>query len=255
MLELYNRSTSTCSQKVRISLAEKNLDYVDRQVNNMVNENLSPEYLKLNPNGVVPTLVHYGNVILDSSVICEYLDEVFPQVSLTPEGPVSRAKMRAWMRFMEEVPTAAIRVPSFHMAIAQRFAGMDEKTFITEQANIRPLRKHLYRRMGVKGFSNEDVATSLEQLDLTLSRMQAALANGPWLMGGQFTLADVIVIPTIDRMNDLGLADMWKKKYPLIEPWYRRFQARPSFKKAFGPGSRLSESQQYRIKLLAIPLP
>ena len=85
MLELYNRGTSTCSQKVRISLAEKNLDYVDRQVNNMVNENLSPEYLKLNPNGVVPTLVHDGNVILETA---DSLRPLLGWLSTLPLGEV-----------------------------------------------------------------------------------------------------------------------------------------------------------------------
>ncbi len=102
MIELYNRLTSTCSQKVRMCLAEKHLDYDDIWIDGNKKENLSPEYLKLNPNGVVPTMVHDGKVIIDSSVICEYLDEVFPHPSLSPNDPVERAQMRAWMRFAEE---------------------------------------------------------------------------------------------------------------------------------------------------------
>jgi len=127
MLELYHAPQSTCSQKVRIALAEKNLDWTERRVNLPKNEQLRPEYLKLNPNGVVPTLVHDGKVIIDSSVILEYLDEVFPKPLLSPADPARRAQMRAWMRFLEEVPTAAIGVPSFHMALANRFNELDEK--------------------------------------------------------------------------------------------------------------------------------
>ena len=78
MLELYNTPHSTCSQKVRICLAEKNLEWTDRHVNLATKEHLAPAYLKINPNGVVPTLIHDGAVITDSSVICEYIDEVFP---------------------------------------------------------------------------------------------------------------------------------------------------------------------------------
>ena len=74
MIELYHAHPSTCSQKVRLCLAEKGLDYTSRTVNLRANENLSPAYLALNPNGVVPTMVHDGHVIIDSSVICEYLD-------------------------------------------------------------------------------------------------------------------------------------------------------------------------------------
>jgi len=59
---------------------------------------LQPAYLALNPNGVVPTLVHNGAVIINSSVICKYLDEVFPENSLSMSGPVGQAHMRKWLR-------------------------------------------------------------------------------------------------------------------------------------------------------------
>ena len=98
MLTLYHADHSTCSQKVRICLAEKGLEFESRIVNLATKEHLEPEYLELNPNGVVPTLVHDGTVVLDSSVILEYLDEVFPTPPLTPSEPGERARMRAWMR-------------------------------------------------------------------------------------------------------------------------------------------------------------
>lgn len=251
-LELYHAPQSTCSQKVRISLAEKNLDWVDRRVNLAKNEQLRPEYLKLNPNGVVPTLVHDGHVIIDSSVILEYLDEVFPTPSLTPADAPSRAQMRAWMRFLEEVPTAAIRVPSFHMALAKRFNALDEAEFCKSEADVRPLRKNFYRRMGPQGFSDEDVAASLDELKRTVDRMEAALERGPWLLGEDYTLADIIVTPSIDRMNDLGLSAIWSQR-PRVTAWYARMQARPAFKKAYPPGSRFSEIMP--IKPLHVPVP
>jgi glutathione S-transferase len=240
MLELCHYPTSTCSQKVRLCLAEKGLDFVSRIVDLRANENLTPEYLALNPNGVVPTLVHDGHVICDSSVICEYLDEVFPAVPLTPADPVERAHMRKWLRFFEEVPTVAIRVPTFHLALAP-FRGVPPEEFRTAHADVRPLRKHFYRRMGPEGFSSEEIEASLDQLDLTLRRMEAALAEGPWLMGAQFTLADIVVIPTIDRIDDLGLAHLWAR-YPAVADWYERVKLRPSFAAAFYPGSRISQS-------------
>ena len=240
MLELYHTATSTCSQKVRMTLAEKGVAFVSRNVNLRLNENLSPEYLKLNPNGVVPTLVHDGNVILDSSVICEYLDEVFPQPRLGPDDAVGRAHMRKWLRFLEEVPTAAIRVPTFHMAL-KPFEGVDQETFRAQRADIRPLRKHFYRKMKSNGFSPDEIEASLDQLDLTLRRMEEALANGPWLMGQQFSLADIVVIPTIDRLDDLGMAHMWQG-YPGVADWYARIKVRPSYAAAFHSGSRISQS-------------
>ena len=93
-LELYNFPASTCSLKVRLCLAEKNLDWIDHRLSPSATDHLTPEYLKMNPNGVVPTLLHNGDPIIDSSVIIEYLDEVFPAISLTPTHPKERAKMR-----------------------------------------------------------------------------------------------------------------------------------------------------------------
>ena len=255
MIELFHQHTSTCSQKVRLCLAEKGLEYVSRVINTRKDENLAPEYLALNPNGLVPTLRHDGNVICDSSVICEYLDEVFPQNPLQPQDPVARAHMRTWMRFLEEVPTVAIRAPSFHVALANRYQGMDEETFRTQHADIRPLRKHDYRRMGPNGWSKEDVEASIEQLDMTLHRMEKALANGPWLVGEKYTLADLVVTPEVDRMDDLGMSPMWTGgRLPNVSNWYARIKTRPNFDIAYYPGSRTSQSG-LEFRPLGVPLP
>jgi glutathione S-transferase len=242
MLKLYNAAHSTCSQKVRICLAEKSLPFEDIKLDlGKAKEHLRPEYLKINPNGVVPTLIDDGKVVIDSSVICEYLDEKYPQVRLSPEDLVERAKMRAWMRFLEEVPTAAVRVPSFNMGFLPRYEGMDRATFENVESDVRPIRKQFYRRMGPNGFKQEDVQASLDQIANTCSRMNAALEKGPWLLGEQYSLADIIVAPLIDRMADLGMDHIWRDKFPRVTPWYARMQARPAFQQTFYPGARMSE--------------
>ena len=243
MLVLYNAPHSTCSQKVRLCLAEKKLPFREIRLDlGAGKDHLKPEYLKLNPNGVVPTLVDDGKPIVDSSVICEYLDEKYPTPKLTPDDVVERARMRAWMRYLEEVPTAAVRVPSFNMGFLPRFAGLDETRFRAEQSDIRPIRKHFYRRMGPAGFKRADVEAALEQIDSTCGRMEEALANGPWLMGAHYTIADIVVTPSIDRMNDLGYSSIWDKKYPRVTDWYARMQARPAFQLTYYPGTRMSET-------------
>ncbi|HTP83702.1 MAG TPA: glutathione S-transferase family protein [Alphaproteobacteria bacterium] len=242
MLKLYNAPHSTCSQKVRICLAEKGLAFEDIRLDlGKGREHLKPEYLNLNPNGVVPTLVDGDDVITDSSVICEYLDEKYPQPRLTPDDPAERARMRAWMRYLEEVPTAAVRVPSFNMAFLPRFEGLSASQFEAQEAGPRPIRKHFYRRMGQGGFKKEDVQASLDQIAATCARMDSSLENGPWLLGQLYSLADVIVAPLIDRMADLGFQAIWAEKYPRVTEWYGRMRARPAFQKAFYPGTRLSE--------------
>lgn len=241
MLELYHANHSTCSQKVRICLAEKGLEYESRLIDLGAREQIAPEYLKLNPNGVVPTLVHDGRTVIDSSVICEYLEETFPDPPLSPSDPYERARMRAWMRYIEEVPTAAVRFPSFNMAFLPRFDGLDDEGFAAEQADVRPLRKGFFRRMSRHGFPDEDVRASFEQIEKTAARMADALADGPWLLGETYSLADIIVAPLIDRMNDLGFSDLWEQGYPAVTDWYARMRDRPAFRAAFYPKSRLTE--------------
>ena len=242
MLKLYNAAHSTCSQKVRICLAEKDLPFEDIKLDlGKAKEHLRPEYLKINPNGVVPTLVDDGQIVVDSSVICEYLDEKYPQVRLSPDDLVERAKMRAWMRFLEEVPTAAVRVPSFNMGFLPRYEGMDRAKFESVESDVRPIRKQFYRRMGPSGFKREDVQASLDQIANTCSRMQAALETGPWLLGARYSLADIIVAPLIDRMADLDMDYIWQDKFPRVTDWYARMQARPAFQQTFYPGTRMSE--------------
>src|SRR5262245_13456575 len=128
---LYNAPPSTCSQRVRFVLNAKGLPFEEEKLDLMAGDQLQPEYLELNPNGVVPTLDHDGNIIIDSSVIIEYLDEIAPDpVRFTPRAPVARARMRALMRFIDEMPAAAVRVPTFNLAFLPRFAAMSEAEFV-----------------------------------------------------------------------------------------------------------------------------
>jgi glutathione S-transferase len=190
---------------------------------------------------VVPTLVHDGDVIIDSSVICEYLDEVFPEVSLSPADPVFRAHMRKWLRYFEEVPTPAVRYPSFNLVLIQGFKNLSETEF-EGTANSRPLRKHFYKQMGQDGFSKKEIDKAIEDIANTVDRMEKALAaGGPWLMGEQFTIADVCVVPSIDRMEDLGFENIWEANHPLVTDWFRRFKTRPSFQEAYYKGARFSD--------------
>ncbi len=241
MLELYNFPMSTCSQKVRIVLAEKGLDWVDRRIES--GEHLKPEYLALNPNGVVPTLVHDGTPIVDSSVICEYLDEMFPQNSTTPPTALGRARMRAWLRYIEEVPTPAVRYPSFNRVLVKNLQRLSKAEF-DRQADIRPLRKHFYHRMGQTGFPKEDLDNAIEDIQNTIERMEKALAadGGPWILGTQFTLVDVCLVPTIDRMEDLGYAHMWERGFPRVTAWWAAIKARPSYAATYYKGARFSDA-------------
>ncbi len=101
-LELYHAGLTSCSKKSRLCLKEKGLPYKSHYLLLNKFEHHGPAYLKLNPNGLVPTLVHNGTVIIESGVINEYLDEVFPDKPLRPQDPVARAKMRVFCKMADE---------------------------------------------------------------------------------------------------------------------------------------------------------
>lgn len=236
MLELYNSAVSTCSQKVRMTLAEKDLSFVDRQINFASNEHLSEWYLALNQNGVVPTLLHDGRIVTDSSVINEYLEEAFAPAQLVPRDPHERARMRIWRQYIDEVPTTAIRPPSYNAFVASIWAHLSDDDWEAHKSRL-PIRKHLYNRMTRQGFAQREIDESHERLRQCLERMERSLESGPWLIGEAFTLADVSLAPTLVRMEDIAIDHLWQD-LPQVARWYARIQQRPSFATAFYPGSR-----------------
>jgi glutathione S-transferase len=241
-LELFHAHNSTCSQKVRLCLAEKGIrDWISRSIDISKRENLSPEYLEINPNGVVPAFRHNGRPIVESAVMCEYLDEVFPhEPRLVPNSPIERAHMRAWLRYIDEVPSMAIRVPSFQKVLFSRFKSMAEAEF-KSFADANPLRRSFFLKMGPNGFPKHEYDIAIEQLERALQRIDAALAQNSFLCGESYTVADACITPIIVRLEDLGM-DGLMAQHPRLRGWYKRIQARPSFADAYYSGSRLNSA-------------
>jgi glutathione S-transferase len=238
--KLYNAPQSTCSQRVRFVLNAKALQFDEVKLNLLDGDQLKPDYLKLNPNGVVPTLDHDGAIVTDSTVITEYLDEVSPDDGFTPESPVERARMRALMHFFDEMPAAAVRVPTFNLAFLPNFQKMSREAFVA-MAESKPLRKEFMMSMGQQGFPKAEMDAALARLRRSYERMDATIAQsgGPWLLGKYISLADVAVMPALLRMDDLGMP-AWQD-LPRIVSWFDNIRAHPAFKPTYYFGSLLSE--------------
>lgn len=244
MLELYNFSQSTCSLKVRLCLAEKGLEWVDRRLVSKDHDHLSDWYLKLNPNGVVPTLIHDGRPVFESSVIIQYLDDVFAATPLTPADAYRQARMRAWLTFVDMVTTPAVRYPSFQFGgLLLKFQAMSQEEF-DEKITRRPLKAGFYRKMDrMTGFAGVELDQAYADIRKTAQRMDRLFdeSGGPWLMGEHYSLADIAVAPLLDRMEDLGLERLWEDEHPRVARWLADMQARPAYAATFYPGCRLSE--------------
>ncbi len=101
MLKLYHGRTSVCAIKARIALAEKNLEW-DGQLLTLRGDQFDPQYLKLNPNTVVPTLVHDGNVIIESTAIIHYLNDAFPNPPQMPAPALARSRVHMTTKLIDE---------------------------------------------------------------------------------------------------------------------------------------------------------
>lgn len=234
MLELYHYPFSTCSQKVRLVLDEKHLDFVSREVDLLAGQQHAPEYVKLNPNHVVPTLVHDGAVLLESTLINEYLDEAFPPVPMRPADPRGRHGMRLWTKYLDETVQGPIAVVTF--ATGPRLLLLQQPADVRE-ANIaaipNPKARAARRSVVEHGVQAPEFGDALRQMVAFVDRMEASLAERPWLSGDAFGLADAAAVPYVLRLDHLAMVPLLAaERRPALADWYRRVQARPSWETA-----------------------
>lgn len=247
---LYNAPQSTCSQRVRYALHAKGLAFEEHKLDLFAGDQLKPEYLAINPNGVVPALVHKGRPVIDSAVILEYLEDIEPaNTAMRPADPVDVANMRAMMRFIDEVPTPAVRVPSYNLAFLPHFQSMSEAEF-QALADSKPLRREFLLKMGRTGFPEADMDEALGRLRRGVERMAQWLAasGGPWLMGSDLSCADIAIMPVIVRMDDINLGHLWDGR-PEIGPWLDRIRASEPFAATYYHGSLLTEKYPHLAQI------
>lgn len=239
MIELYHSNWSICAQKVRLVLAEKHIDVVEHHLDLRARDQQKPEYLRLNPNGYVPTLVHDGRVVIESAVISEYLDEVFPTPPLRPKDPADKARMRTWTRRPDDGLHRACA--TLTNAIAFRLQWLDRPSGDIEKVlrdTPDPIRRDWRREMIELGTASPMFRRSVWLYVKLLDDMELALEGRPWLLGDDYTLADVSLTSYINRAAELQLHPLWQGEHhhsrPQVTDWFARIQARENFKTAFG---------------------
>ena len=232
MLTLYHGDTAVCAAKVRVALAEKELAYESKPVNLHNGDQFHPDYLKINPNAVVPTLIHDGDVLIESGVINEYIDEAFPDKPLRPESLVARARMRQWTKREDTIHDAINTMTAviiFRHDLMQKPPEERAKRY-EKMPNLAKRAKWV--RMMDEGIDSGLVHDALQQFAKLYKDMEAALGNGPWLTGDQFTLADVGFISFFYRLEMLQCTGLWRDHFPRVTDWFDRCKARPAFKTA-----------------------
>jgi glutathione S-transferase len=229
MLELHHNDMSTCSQKIRLTLAEKALEWTGHHLSLREGDQHKPDYLRLHPGGVVPTLIHNGIAIRESTIINEYLDDAFPEVPVRPKLPVDHWRMRLLTKQLDEGVHAATGVISNCTAFRFQFAQYTAEEL---QAHIDripdPVRRETRRQIIDKGLDAPVFAPAIKRFDTLFNDLEDALAEGPWLAGEDYSLADIAYTPYLTRFDHLQYLGMLDHR-PRLMDWYDRVRARPSY--------------------------
>jgi glutathione S-transferase len=234
MIELYHFAFSTCSQKVRLVFAEKNLDFVSREVDLIAGAQHDPEYVKLNPKHVVPTLVHDGRVLVESSLIIRYLDDAFPEPPMRPQDALGRYAVDAWIKRVDEALHPAAPTVTFALGPRQVLLQLPEEQREANLAAIPdPVARATRRSVIEHGVKAPEFAGALGVFLDCLDRIEDDLAAAPWLSGPSFGLADATVLPYVLRLEHLAMDPLLDRATrPRLADWLARVKARPSYASA-----------------------
>ena len=230
MIRLYLNWNAVCAQKVMLCLTETGISAEIRHIDLAKFEQLDPAYLALNPNGVVPTLVHDDFVVTESTVINEYLDDQFPEPKLRPESPRQRAALRMWGKLVDDVIHISIRPLSFTRFVTQKSKAMSAAE--RESLRARTPKKEiaeLWTRVAEAPYTESELAYYLHKIEDVLDRMESTLSHQPWLAGDAFSLADLNITPYFRRLEQLEKAQLWEVRRPHVREWLTRIQTRPSY--------------------------
>jgi glutathione S-transferase len=198
MLKLYDYPDCPFCQKVRVVLAEKDLEYEKAFVDLRRQEQKTPEFLRMNPYGKVPVLVDDEEVVYDSTIINEYLEEEYPLPRLMPEDSAGRAKVR----MLEDYCDNSF-IPPTTTLLAQ-------------------LRKPEGERDGQR------VDQAREELRRCLYYLRDRLDGHEFLVGPEFTIADAAFAPRMIVLGRLGFE--FEPALAAVQGWLDRVRARASVK-------------------------
>lgn len=236
MLELYHHGSSVCAAKVRFALGEKQLAWTSHYLDILKGEQFAPEFLTINAKGVVPVLVHDGQIIVESTVICEYVEEAFPANPIYPTSPVERAAVRVWTKGIDEelhpgCSAITYAVSHRHTILRNGVGSFDD--FLREGASEGLAARALKWQWIQQGLEAPGVIDKIRLYDHYLHRMEEALEHSDWLVGSRFSMADIGMTPYVNRLAALSMHDMWRGgRLPSVENWFERIQARAAFKPA-----------------------
>jgi glutathione S-transferase len=234
MFVLHHGWRSSASRRVRLCLAEKGLEFESVLVDLTKMQHHSPEYLKLNPNGVIPLLIlPDGRSLYESGTICEYLDETYPTPPLRPDDAYSRAEMRNWIRYADE-RIGNLIIFNWKHSIAKVASKWTDAELAEAMKKIPSKeRQQAWLRAARQPYTPEEENEARRKLTAMLDKMEASLKQHAWLVGDRYSLADIALVPFIKRMEEEIIPDeVSVERHPRVFDWWKKLQARPAFAEA-----------------------
>jgi len=226
MIELWHEWNPVHSFKVRVVLAEKGLPWKDRRIELLKFEHLSPAYLKINPRGVVPTLVHSGVPVYESTEICHYLEKLSPQPRLAGDHA------HKWLTAFDSLAHPAIRGISFQLIYRPLLKDLDSEELERRLAlHPDPKRAQAFRQAVTAPVDGAVIEAALGNFRSLILDINTSL-RGPWLAGNEFGLADVAMAPFAERLDHLGLSTLFTGA---AQAWMRRVLERRSVQQSRAP--------------------
>ncbi len=232
-LKYYHAEPAANSLKSMIPLMEKNLEFESVYVDLHKFEQHSEWFVKLNPEGQVPVLDHDGAVITHTTVINEYLEDVFPEIPLRPYDPVGKARMRYWNKFVDEQVMNYVSMHGWHRMVGVLARGIESGEFdkLVERIPLPDQRKKW--RTARSGFSEADLANATDKITYACRKIDDHLADNPWLAGEMYTTADINFYSHCGMMVDRMFPELEvASNFPRLVDWCERVHARPAVQKA-----------------------
>ncbi len=243
-LKYYHAEPLANSLKSMIPLKEKRLDYQSVYVDLHKFEQHSDWFVAINPEGQVPVLEHDGAVITHTTVINEYLEDVFPDAQpdsgpLRPRSPVGAARMRYWNKFVDEHVMNYISMHAWHRMVGIIARNIESGEFEKLMENI-PLPDQRKKWAAARsGFSEADLANATDKIVYALEKVERQLETSEYLAGDGYTLADINFYAhcgiMVSRMFPELLVD---QTYPRLVAWRETVGARPAVKLALASEDR-----------------
>jgi glutathione S-transferase len=228
MFELYHVPMSLCAAKVRMVLFEKAQPWESLLLNLQAGDARQPSYLRLNPAGLVPTLVHDGEVIIESNVICEYLEDLFPHGRLRPTEAFRAARMRLWMKRLDDSVHTANWTLSACIGFRHMYLEKHADELEAYYRDLPPDRLERMRNAIEHGIEAPGFMEAFEVFRTLLDDMEVALRAEHWLTGPEYSLADLAYTPYMARVEQLGFGALIQDR-PLVAAWCQRAYERPSY--------------------------